>query len=250
MMKKYTVKQLAKLVDVSVRTLHHYDEVDLLKPAFVGENGYRYYEHDQLLKLVQILFYRELEFSLEEIKRIVDDADFDMGDALEKQKKMLELKNKRTKRLIKTIDQIIESMKGGENMNTTQVSTSFDKSEMDKYKDEVKQRWGHTEAYRQSMERTKKWSKEDFEKIKKEGMEITVAISELMDLEVSDARVQELIEKHHVHIGRFYDCSKEMYRGLGEMYFADPRFAKFYEDVKPGLAEFMSRAIGRYCEKP
>jgi len=247
MMKEYTVKELSIIGNVSIRTLHHYDEIDLLKPAFVGDNGYRYYQSAQLTQLMQILFYKELDFSLEEIKQILADPNFDKVEAFQKHKHLLRLQIKRTKRLINTIDQILDSMKGNQKVNTKKTSQAFDSSEIDQYKNEVKARWGHTEAYRQSMQRYKSWSKADLEKIKQEGHDVTLAISQVMDLSVDNAKVQALIKKHHQHINRFYDCSIEIYRGLGEMYFADPRFTKTYEDIKPGLAKFINLSIAYYC---
>lgn len=246
-MKRYTVNQLAQLANISTRTLRHYDHIGLLQPAFCGDNGYRYYQHQQLALLMQILFYKELDFSLDEIKQIIHNPNFDKFEAFKQQKQILELQALRTQRLIKTVDQILQSMKGNKTMNTHKNYQAFNTDNIDQYKDEVKARWGHTDAYRQSQERYKKWSKQELETIKQEGITITNQLAEVMDKPFDDSQVQKLIAQHHHHINRFYDCSIEMYRGLGEMYFADPRFAKYYEDIKPGLAKFMNVAIDFYC---
>jgi len=243
------VKQLAKLAGISPRTLHYYDEIRLLKPSHTGENGYRYYQHEQLMKLMQIMFYRELEFPLEDIGALMKASTHDMAEALENQKKLLGMKYARTKRLLKTLDQLIGSMKGTTTMNAKKALNDFDRSDYDEYKDEVKQRWGHTDAYRQSMERTKNWTKTDYDQVKVNFGEIAQGIAAMMDRKVSDTEVQAFIKKQHEQISVFYDCSLEMYRGLGEMYFADPRFAATYDKVKPGLAKFMKEAIACYCDR-
>jgi len=248
-MKKYTVKQLAKLAGISPRTLRHYDRIDLLKPAFVGDNGYRYCQHDQLIKLMQILFYRELDFSLTDIKQIITNPNFDMTEALQKHRHLLNLKAKRTKRLIKTIDQILIATKGNQTISASATYQSFDQTDINQYKDEVKRRWGHTDAYRQSIERAKKWTKQDLDRIKQQVQDITLKLAKLIDQDTKSPRVQALIKQHHAHINNFYDCSIDIYRGLGEIYFADPRFAAHYNRVKPGLAEFINQAISYYCNQ-
>jgi hypothetical protein len=120
---------------------------------------------------------------------------------------------------------------------------------MDEYAKEAYERWGHTKAYKQSRERTKNWTGKDFAKVDAEGKAILKVIAELMSNGVGDARVQEKIAEYHKHIGRFYDCSAEMFRGLGNMYSQDARFAVYYEKISPGLAEFMTKAINYYCDK-
>lgn len=248
-MKKYIINQIAKIANVSPRTLRHYDQIGLLKPALIGDNGYRYYQYQQLTTLMQILFYKELDFSLEEIKQIVQDPSFDMVQAFTDHRQLLRLKNKRIKRLIKTIDQIITSYQEHQPMNPQQTYKSFYQQEIDKYKDEVKTRWGHTDAYHQSMERYKSWTATDLKRIKQQGEQVTLKIAEVMDQPVEDDKVQELIKQHHAFIGNFYDCSMEMYQSLGEMYFTDPRFANYYEKTKPGLSKFIHRAINYYCQQ-
>ena len=131
--------------------------------------------------------------------------------------------------------------------NPKKALTTFSDHEMDKYKAEAKQRWGNTEAYKQSVARTKNWTKEDYKRIGEEGLALTKQIALVMNLPVSDPKVQELIKLHHDGIEVFYTCSMEMYRGLAEMYITDPRFAKYYEDIAPGLAKFVHDAILHFC---
>lgn len=244
----YTVKQLAKSAGISVRTLHYYDEIGLLKPSFLKENGYRYYGEKELLKLQQILFFRELEFPLEDIGKIVNASDFDVLGALKDQKQLLELKKKRIEGLLQTIDTTVRSLKGGENMSNDDMYGSFTKDELEKYKEEAKQRWGHTDAYKQSIERTKNWTKEDYKKVEEEGKKLTQSIAEHMNKGIESKEVQSLIEQHFNSLRQFYEPSYEMYRGLGKMYVEDHRFTRYYEKFRHGLAQFMCDAIAYYCD--
>jgi DNA-binding transcriptional MerR regulator len=209
----YTVKQLAKLAQVSVRTLHHYDAIGLLKPARVEANGYRQYGEAELLKLQQILFFRELDFPLGEIKRILNAPDFDMKAALADQKEMLALKRKRLTGLLKTIDQTLLKLNQKITMNDQDLYSSFDSGEMNKYAEEAKQRWGHTEAYRQSQERTKKYTKEDWARIAKENDDLMKEIVAVSDHNPASPEVQKLMSRHYDGLRRFYEPALEMYRG-------------------------------------
>lgn len=242
---KYSVHQLAELAGVSIRTLHYYDQIGLLEPAIIEENGYRQYDQEQLIKLQQILFFKELEFSLSQIKQMVNAFDFDRGEALKDQKKLLILKHRKIGELIKTIDKTINQMKGGDNMKTDDLYQGFSDPEIDQYKDEVKARWGKTEAYRQSQERTKNWTKADYDRIKKAAQELTQKIAELKNkgLSVEQSEVQVLIDQHYEGLRTFYEPNYEMYQGLGQMYVDDPRFTAFYEKFTHGLALFMRDAI-------
>lgn len=248
---KYTVNKLAKLAGISIRALHYYDEIGLLKPSFIKENGYRIYEDKELLILQQILFFRELEFPLQEIKKIINSPDFNRNEALKEQKKLLELKKKRINKLINSIVKTIEieyRMKGGEIMNTDDLFLSFGDDELVKYQKEAKLRWGNTDAYKQSMNRVKNWTKKDYERIKKEGETFTKKLAVAMDMDIDNPEVQKLIQKHHQGVEYFYECPLEMYRNLGEMYVSDPRFAEYYNKFRPGLAIWLRDAINYYCD--
>lgn len=241
----YTVNQLAQLAGVSARTLHYYDEIGLLKPSFIKENGYRYYQEKELVRLQQILFFRELEFPLEDITKMLSAPNFNQQEALKDQKKLLELKKKRITDLISSID---KTLKGGETMNNNDLFASFDDKELKENMEEAKKRWGHTDAYKQSMERTKHWTKADYNRIKEEGKKFTQQLADAMDLDVKSDEVQKLVVQHHKGIETFYDCSYEMYRGLGNMYVNDPRFTAFYDKFRPGLAQWLRDAINYYCD--
>lgn len=247
---KYTVKQLAKLAGISVRTLHYYDEIGLLTPSFIHENGYRYYEEKELVRLQQILFFRELDFSLEKIKMIMHSPTYDQLAALEDQKRLLEVKKERVNNMITLISKTIDSLKGGETMSNDDKYSAFTDPTYQKYKDEVEQRWGNTDAYKQSMERVGKMSKADLEKVKAEAGEITKNIAELMNSghSAESTEVQEQIDRFYKHLHHFYDPSYEMFKRLGQMYVEDSRFTATYEKIASGLAVFMRDAMAVYAD--
>lgn len=248
---KYTVHKLAKLAGISVRTLHYYDQIGLLKPSFSGNNGYRYYEERELLRLQQILFFRELEFSLEQIKQMMGSATFEVLQALEDQQKMLELKRERISTLLDTITKTIESKKGGEKMKNDDLYGGFTKKQLEKYQEEAKKRWGHTDAYKQSNERTKNWTKADYDTVAKQGTDLTQRIADVMTkgFAPESPEAQKLIAEHYDNLRIFYEPSYEMYRNLGQMYVDDARFTAYYEKFAKGLATFMRDGIGYFVKK-
>ncbi len=246
----YTVNQLAKLAGVSVRTLHYYDEIGLLAPSYVKDNGYRCYADAELLRLQQILFFRELEFPLSDIVRMMNAPDFDRTEALKDQKRLLELKRTRLDGLLHTIQSTLDKTKGGEKtMNNDDLFASFGDDQLTEYQEEAKKRWGNTDAYKQSMERTKHWTKADYERIKKEGEAFTRELAMAMDKDIKSTEVQMLVQKHYDSIKYFYEAPISMYRNLADMYVNDPRFAKYYDRYKPGLAKWLRDAIHYYCDQ-
>jgi DNA-binding transcriptional MerR regulator len=247
----YTVKQLASLAGISVRTLHYYDEVNLLKPSLIKENGYRYYGEEELLKLQQILFFKELEFRLEKIKEIMQLSTFDSLQALLDQENLLKLKKKRIERILTTIAKTIMSLKGGETMSNNDKFSAFNDPTYQKYKDEAEKRWGNTEAYKQSQERVSKMSREDLKRVKAEQQDIADTIAKLMlkGATFDSSDVQNQIDRFYTHLHAFYDPSYEMFKGLGRMYVGDPRFAAHYEEKAKGMATFMRDAMAFYAEK-
>lgn len=245
----YTVKQLAQLAGVTVRTLHYYDEIGLLKPSFVRENGYRSYEEEDLAKLQQILFFRELDFALEDIVQIINAPGYRTLEALADQKMLLEMKRARLDNLLETIKTTMIKLNEGKNMSNEERFAAFTDDYLEKYKDEVKARWGETEEYKQSVERAKHWTKKDIERFKAEGQDITLALAQGIEKGITHPEVQVQIGRHFQHMNQFYDCSYSLYRNLGKMYFEDARFAENYNKVAPHLAEFMRDAIAYYCDQ-
>ncbi|MHB8896384.1 MAG: MerR family transcriptional regulator [Candidatus Geothermincolia bacterium] len=245
---QYTIGQLARLAGISARTLHYYDERGLLKPTSVRPNGYRCYENSDLVKLQQILFFRELDFPLEEIGRMINSPGFDVSEALRDQRRLIELKRARLDALLDSIDATLSSIEEGNDMAAEELYGSFTREQIDEYKQEVRDKWGDR-ALTQSEERTRGWTAADYSRVEDEGKEIAGTIARLMDRGPADAEVQEQVERYFQHICRFYDCTLEIFRGLGEMYVRDERFAAYFRRIDPGLPGFMREAMACYCSK-
>ena len=236
-----TVHEVSQISGVSVRTLHHYDAIGLLQPTAVTEAGYRLYDDTALARLQSILLFRELAFPLKEIKRIMDDPQFDQATALEQQIRLLELQQERLSRLI---DLARETMKTGV---THMDFTAFDNSKLEQYAAEVKERWGNTAAYQESAQRPAAEQKDaaaglmaQFARMGRlrtgdpAGQEAQAAVREL----------QEFITKY------FYTCTPEILAGLGQMYTADDRFRASIDAAGgEGTADFAGKAIAVYCAK-
>jgi DNA-binding transcriptional MerR regulator len=244
----YTINQLAKLAGVSVRTLHHYDAIGLLKPAHLLKNGYRQYEEPELLQLQQILFFRELEFPLDDIKRMMASPTYNAIAALREHKAMLKLKQKRFEHLIKSIDQTIKTMTNQEQIKVDELYDPWKDDDVKQYQAEVKDRWGNTDAYKQSQERIRKLTKAQMDQLKADGKKHMQALADAMPKGISHPDVQALIKQSHAGVNFFYDCSLEMFRNLGKMYVEDPRFTATYDAYAPGLAQFVHEAIDYYCD--
>jgi MerR family transcriptional regulator, thiopeptide resistance regulator len=244
----YTVKQLAKLAGVSVRTLHYYDEIGLLKPSSLGGNGYRHYDESAMLKLQQILFYRELELSLEEIKSIVGRPDFDVANALQSHKKALQGRVVRLKRLIQTVDNTIDQLKGSEGMNAKGLFEGFSDEEQEKYAKEAEKMYD-PETVRASNRRWKAYSPAEKERILVEGKAIYADLAEAMPRGVGSAEVQAVIARWHQNMQNFWSPDDAQLLGLANLYNDDLRFKANYDRVDPALAGFMREAIKVYVER-
>ncbi|MBO9540344.1 MerR family transcriptional regulator [bacterium] len=245
----YTVKAVAELSGVSTRALHHYDEIGLLKPASVSPAGYRHYGDDELERLQQILFFRELGFSLQEIKQIIDRPDFDRKQALLTHKQLLIEKQRRLHALIQSVDESIGALESGKQMKNDAMFEAFNDSKLVEYREEAKARWGQSNAWKESEERSAKYTKGDWLDIKTELQAISENLASLMDRDPADPIVQEGVGRWWQMINeRFYSLTPEIFRGLGDMYVADPRFTETYDKVKPGLAAFMQRAMHVYAD--
>jgi DNA-binding transcriptional MerR regulator len=239
---KMLIKDFAKACGVSVRTLHYYDEIGLLKPSFVDEwTGYRYYDENSLLRMQEIMFYRELDFSLKNISQIISSPYYDKEKALSQQKKLLILKKERLEKLIFSID---DAMKGKVVMN------AFDNSEFEKYKDEAKEKWGNTTAYAEYSEKSKNYGKDKFSAISGEMAEIFSKFNRAMKNSDADSdEAQALVKELQDYItNNFYTCTKEILSGLGQMYVYDERFKNNIDKAGEGTAEFVSEAIKIYCK--
>ena len=236
-----TVHEVSQISGVSVRTLHHYDAIGLLRPTAVTEAGYRLYDDTALASLQSILLFRELAFPLKEIKRIMDDPQFDQATALEQQIRLLELQQDRLSRLI---DLARETMKTGV---THMDFTAFDNSKLEQYAAEVKERWGNTAAYQESAQRPAAEQKDAAAGLMAQFARMgRLRTGDPAGQEAQDAvrELQEFITKH------FYTCTPEILLGLGQMYTADDRFRASIDAAGgEGTADFAGKAITVYCAK-
>jgi DNA-binding transcriptional MerR regulator len=235
------VSEVARLAGVSVRTLHHYDEIGLVCPSDRTEAGYRLYAPADIERLQQVLFFRELDFALEEIQRILTDPEFDLGAALRLQRRLLEERAIRVKALIAAVDGAIDAQEKGTTMTAEEKLGVFGDFNPEAHAAESEQRWGETEAYKESMRRTKSYRKQDWETIREEAAGIYQDLAALMAAGVpaSSAKAMDAAERHRGHITRwFYPCSLEIHRGLGEMYAADPRFTANVDKFAAGLSSY------------
>lgn len=242
-MTDYSVHQLAVAAGITVRTLHHYDAIGLLSPGRVEGNGYRRYTAADLLRLQQIMFYRELDFPLDKIKSILDAPGFDNREALVAHRRVLLASAKRLNGLVKTIDATISSLDKGVDMAAGDLYGTFTKKQMEEYQKEAEERWGKTDAYKQSTANVAKMGKAGLAQVAAENKAVEKELAAVMDRDVRDPAVQALVARHRANIAKFYTVSDEMYRGLAEMYLADPRFTAHYDGTAPGLADFLSRAM-------
>ena len=241
---KMQIKEFAEFTGVSVRTLHYYDEIGLLTPAFVDRStGYRFYDEQSLLRMQEILFYRELDFSLKSIGEILSAPNYDKTEALKEQKHLLTLKKERLERLISAIDGVVR----GEN-----VMTAFDNSEFEKYKVEAQEKWGKTDAYKEYAERTKNYSRQKWNALA-EGMNHVMAEFAvcMKNGETPDSiGAQNLVKTLQNHITEnYYLCTNEILAGLGQMYVADERFKSNIDKHADGTAAFIGEAIEAYCNR-
>ncbi len=240
------IKEFAKITGVSVRTLHYYDEIGLIKPALVdAQNGYRFYDENSLLRMQEILFYRELDFPLKSILEILSSPDYDKQKALAEQRKLLELKKERLERIIDALD---GATKGKVTM------TAFDNSDYEtarkQYEVEAKQRWGETDAYKEHQEKTADYSKDKWQEVNDGLNAVFVKFAECKkngnsaDLDEAQTLVKELQD---YITENYYTCTNQILAGLGQMYVADERFKNNIDKHTPGTADFISKAIEIYC---
>ena len=246
----YTVKQLSELAHVSVRTLHYYDEIGLLAPSTVGANGYRYYEEDALLRLQQILFYRELDFDLMQIKALLDDPNFDYVTALRSHRATLRDKMRRLEHLIKTVDSTIMHVAGEVEMSDKQLFEPFSEEEQKHYERLARLEYGPANV-NESVRRWNSYSKAQQDAILQEGGEVYAEIAKLMQagVEATDADIQALLVRWHNHINYFYMPTLEIVRGLGELYATNPDFHKNISKFGEGLPEFLREGIAYYVDE-
>lgn len=242
---KLSVSETAKLMEISVRTLHYYDEISLLSPSEISESGYRYYRDEAIDRLQQILFYRELEFSLKDIGDILSNPDYDKRRALKNHRELLVLKRKHIDELIELVDDTL----GGNTMKKPITADEIEEAKR-KYSAETAEKWGKTDAYAKSSERHSSYSSDKEIRIAEEADSIFAEFAENMDKEPSSPEIQALVKKWRDHISKYhYPCSKKILAGLGKMYVCDERFTETLDRFADGNAKFMSDAIEFYCKQ-
>ena len=243
----YTVRQLGQLAGVSVRTLHYYDEIGLLRPSRVGDNGYRYYDEDAVMRLQQILLYKELELSLDEIRDLLDQPGFDVLRALEDHRRALGQRLARLRRLLLTVDQTIAHVKGERPMSNKDLF-AFSEEQQAEYEKEAEALWG--ESVRASSRKWKGYSAEKKKQIFAEGEAVSLDMIERLN--AGDApdnpAVQAIVARWERHLRYFYAPTVAIMRGLGGAYVEHPGFRAFFDKLHPRLAEYMRDAIEVYCE--
>lgn len=241
----FTVGDLARLTGVTVRALHHYDEIGLVRPSQRTAAGYRLYTDADVLRLQQVLLFRELGLPLDEIAAAID-ASESREELLRQHKGVLLAKRARLDAMLAALDAALVADQKGQPMQPDDVKKLFDGFDPAKYEDEARDRWGDTDAYKESARRTKTYGKAEWTQIQADSSAIYRAMADLMKAgtPVADAAVQALVDEHRAHIDRwFYPCSREMHKGLGAMYVADPRFTANLDKVAPGFAQYLSDAI-------
>ncbi|WP_196139538.1 MerR family transcriptional regulator [Aliikangiella sp. G2MR2-5] len=248
--KEYSVKQLAKMAGVTVKTLHHYDKLGLLQPAFRSSSGYRFYKGEQILRLQQILFYRELEFSLKEIKTILSAPEFSLLQSLEFQRKALANRVDRTLGLLETIDNTIASIRRSKEyeMNVSDLYQGFEAKEAESIRAEAIERWG-AKSVKRSETRIRSLGKDGYAEHQKEGKAIYAKLAECIHLPPESARTQELIRQFHEHQRFYWNVDNQGLLGLANLYQQDPRFSRYFEDFACGLADYLADAIVVYCKE-
>ncbi len=242
----YTVGRVAEIAGVTVRTLHHYDEIGLLTPGDRTNAGYRRYDDADLERLQQILLYRELGFTLEEIATILDDPDVEARAHLRRQHGLLRDRIARLQEMVAAVEYMLEAQKMGINLTPEEKFEVFGNFDPDAYADEVEERWGGTDAYAESARRAARYTKDDWLRIQRESGELMARWLAAFDAgtPADSQAAMDLAEEHRQQITKFfYDCTFEIHVGLAEMYIADPRFTKFYDDQRPGLAQYVHDAV-------
>ena len=233
------IKEFAELTGVSVRTLHYYDEIGLLKPSEVdAQNGYRFYDEKSLERMQEILFYRELDFSLKTMMQILSSPDYDKQQALSRQRQLLLAKKER-------LEQLVNALDGLEKGECFMKNNDYEKLK-NEYAEEVKQRWGNTDAYKESESRNTDFSKaaalldavfEEFAELNRSSI--------LPDDEAAKVQVERL---QQCITDNFYTCTNEILAGLGQMYVADERFKTNIDKHSEGTATYVVACIKQYCQ--
>ncbi|MFI2411364.1 MerR family transcriptional regulator [Streptomyces sp. NPDC018947] len=242
----YSVGQVAGFAGVTVRTLHHYDDIGLLAPSERSHAGHRRYGDADLDRLQQILFYRELGFPLDQVAALLDDPDADPRAHLRRQHELLTARIEKLRKMAEAVEQAMEARSMGINLTPEEKFEVFGDYDPDQYQEEVEQRWGDTDAYRQSQQRAASYTKEDWQRIQREAEEINQRFIALLDegAPADSEAAMDAAEEHRRWMSRnHYDCGYEMHTCIGEMYVSDERFTRNIDAARPGLAAYQRDAF-------
>lgn len=243
----YPVGQVAGFAGVTVRTLHHYDEIGLLAPSGRSHAGHRRYSDADLDRLQQILFYRELGFPLDEVAALLDDPAADPRAHLRRQHELLTARIEKLQKMAAAVEHAMEARTMGINLTPEEKFEVFGDKDPEAHAEEAERRWGGTEAYAESQRRAARYTKDDWQRMQAEVASWGERYDALMAAGEPPAgeRAMDMAEEHRQHITTwFYVCSYETHQGLAGMYVSDARFKEFYDSVRPGLAEHLRDAIG------
>ncbi|MDW4906949.1 MerR family transcriptional regulator [Streptomyces sp. ADMS] len=242
----YSVGQVAGFAGVTVRTLHHYDEIGLLVPGGRSHAGHRRYSDADLDRLQQILFYRELGFPLEQVAALLDDPKADPRARLRRQHELLTVRIERLQKMAAAVEHAMEARRMGINLTPEEKFEVFGDKDPEAHAEEAERRWGGTEAYAESQRRAATYTKDDWKRMQAEVADWGERYGALMTAGEHPAgeAAMAMAEEHRRHITRwFYECTYDIHRGLADMYISDERFKEFYDSMRPGLAEHLREAI-------
>ena len=248
----YTVSDVARMAHVSVRALHHYDDIGLLTPARRSPAGYRLYDEADLRRLHEILLFRELGIPLDAIQRLLGAPATERASALRHHRAQLDERLRQAQAVIRAVDAALDALEKGTIMDRDKVFEGFGDFDHAQYAEEAEQRWGDTDAYRESQKRTKKYSKGDWALIREESEAVMTSFADLLGAGVAptDPSARAAAERHRQHITRwFYPCDHTMHAGLADMFVADSRFGESFEKRRAGLTAFVAAAIRANAER-
>jgi MerR family transcriptional regulator, thiopeptide resistance regulator len=237
-----TVGAVAALTGVSVRTLHHYDHIGLVVPSVRTPAGYRGYTDADIERLHLVLVYRSIGMPLDEIRTLLDDSSADVLEHLRRQHTLLQEQAERLQNTIKAVEELMNAHGDGIQLTAEEQVEIFGTTAFsEEYAAEAEERWGETDAWKQSAQRVSQFSKQDWIAIKAEGDALLEALAQAKrrGVEPGSTEANELAARHRASIARFYDCGDEMHRNLVEMYLADERFTRYHDDAEPGLAQYL-----------
>lgn len=246
----YTVKKVAELTGISVRTLHYYDEIDLLKPSHVGQNGYRYYDDAALLRLQQILLYREMGMELAQIGTVLDDPDFDLLTALRSHRKALQARLQHLHQLIRTVDGTMMHLIGEIDMNKRRLFDGFSDQQQKQHERELRLEYG-PDTVNESIRRWNSYTEAERARIKDEGEAIYADLAEALNAGEgpNSSVVQAILTRWHAHLHHFYEPTLEILECLGQMYNTHPDFIARFEKMHPELPVYLQSAVTHYVDE-